>query len=132
MVLEWCCMCKKGADSVDHLLLYCPFAREIWSMVFGLFGVSWVMPSSVLGLLECWQGCFGKHRNFPIWRAVPHCLLWSLWRERNGRSFENCERSYVEIKFFFLHTLFDWVDGWGIHSCLSFLDFLELCSLPTP
>jgi hypothetical protein len=129
MVLDWCCMCKNGAESVEHLLLHCSFTGEIWDMVFGLFGVYWVMPRTTLELLECWQGCFGNHRNFLIWRVVPHCLMWSIWRERNRRSFENCERSYVEIKFFFLRSLFDWVVGWGIHPGLSFLDFLELCSL---
>jgi hypothetical protein len=132
MVLDWCCMCKNGAESVEHLLLHCPFAGEIWAMVFGLFGVYWVMPRTILELLECWQGCFGNHRHFPIWRVIPQCLMWSIWRERNGRSFENCEQSYVEIKFFFLRSLFDWVVGWGIHPCLSFLDFLELCSLRSP
>ena len=79
MVLDWCCMCKNGAESIDHLLLHYPFAWEIRSMVFGLFGVYWVMPSSTLELLECWQCSFGNHRNFPIWRAVPHSLMWSLW-----------------------------------------------------
>ena len=132
MVLDWCCMCKKGAESVEHLLLHCPFAGEIWSMVFGLFGVAWVMPRTILELLDCWQGCFGKHRNFMIWRVIPHCLMWCVWRERNRRSFENCERSYVEIKYFFLRSLYDWVAGWGIHPCLSFLEFLELCSLRSP
>jgi hypothetical protein len=77
--LDWCCMCKKGGESVDHLLLHCPFAWEVWSMVFDLFGVYWVMLSSILELLECWQGYFGKHRNFLIWRVVPHCLMWSIW-----------------------------------------------------
>jgi exonuclease III len=132
MVLDWCCMCKKGAESVEHLLLHCPFVGEVWSMVFGLFGVVWVMPRTILELLECWQGCFGKHRNILIWRVIPHCLMWCIWRERNGRSFENCERSYVEIKYFFLRSLYDWVAGWGIHSCISFQEFLELCSLRSP
>ena len=36
MVLDWCCMCKNGGETVDHLLLHYSFAREIWSMVFGL------------------------------------------------------------------------------------------------
>ena len=44
-------------------------------MVFGLFGVSWVMPQSVMGLLACWQGSFGRHQNGYIWLMVPHCLL---------------------------------------------------------
>jgi hypothetical protein len=69
MVLDWCCMCKNGGETVDHLLLHYSFAREIWSMVFGLFGVYWVMLSSTLELLECWQGSFGKHRNVFNWES---------------------------------------------------------------
>ena len=54
LVLDWCCMSKKGGETVDHLLLLCSFARELWTMVFGLFGVTWVMPRSTLDLLACW------------------------------------------------------------------------------
>ena len=67
LILDWCCMCKKGGETVDHLLLHCPFAWEVWSVVFDLFGVFWVMPRSIVELLDCWQGNFGKHRNFLIW-----------------------------------------------------------------
>ena len=35
-------------------------------MVFGLFGVYWVMPMSVVGLFACWQGRFGRRRNGDI------------------------------------------------------------------
>jgi hypothetical protein len=102
-------------------------------MAFALFGVSWAMPSSIMEMLECWQGNFGKHKNFLIWKVIPHCLMWSIWHKRNGRIFEDCERSYVEIKFFFLRSLFEWVDGWGFSSsCSSLVEFLELCSLRVP
>ena len=40
-------------------------------MVFGWFGVSWVMLQFVVGLLACWQGSFGRHRNGYIWLMVP-------------------------------------------------------------
>ena len=84
----WCWIgVKYGGETVNHFFLHCPFAREVWSMILGLFGVSWVMLRSALDLLECWQVSFGRHRNFPSWRAVPHCLMWVLWRERNGHSF---------------------------------------------
>uniref|UniRef100_A0A2N9IUG7 RRM domain-containing protein n=1 Tax=Fagus sylvatica TaxID=28930 RepID=A0A2N9IUG7_FAGSY len=56
-----------SGETVDHLLLHCPFAWEVWSVVFDLFGVFWVMPHSIVELLDCWQGNFGKHRNFLIW-----------------------------------------------------------------
>jgi hypothetical protein len=87
------------------------------------------MPKSIVELFECCQGRFGKHRNYSIWRAVPHCLLWTIWRERNGRCFEDCERSFVEIKLIFLRSLFDSVAGWENNSVSSFFQFLELCSL---
>jgi hypothetical protein len=44
-------MCKKHGESVDHLLLHCDVARVVWSFFYSLFGVEWVMPSSVLDLL---------------------------------------------------------------------------------
>ena len=60
-ILDWCFMCKRNGESVDHLFLHCPFAMDLWTMVLGLFGVSWVMPRTVLGLLGCWQGSFSRH-----------------------------------------------------------------------
>ena len=51
----------RNGESVDHLFLLCPVAMDMWAMVFGLFGVSWVMPQYVVGLLACWQGSFGRH-----------------------------------------------------------------------
>ena len=50
-ILDWCYMLKCNGESVDHLFLHCLAAMELWSMVLGLFGVSWVMPKSVVGFL---------------------------------------------------------------------------------
>ena len=36
-------MCKRTRETVDHLLLYCSIARELWDMVFVLFEVQWVI-----------------------------------------------------------------------------------------
>ena len=58
IVLDWCCMCKRCGESVDHLLLHCSIAWGLWSLVFCLLGIQWVMPHSVLELFETWQGKF--------------------------------------------------------------------------
>ena len=52
LVLDWCYMCKKCGESVDHLLLHCTIACEMWSLVFCLFGIHWVMPQKVLSCLS--------------------------------------------------------------------------------
>ena len=62
-VLEWCFMCKRCGESVDHLLLHCPMAFEMWSMIFCLFGICWVMPQRVVDLLDCWSCNFRQHCN---------------------------------------------------------------------
>ena len=125
MVLDWCHMCKRCGESVDHLLLHCSIAWELWSMVFGLFDIQWVMPHTVLKLFEAWQGKFVRHHHIDVWRLVPHCLIWCIWHERNARSFESCERSLLEIKSFFLHTLFEWSVVFSHFSCSSFFLFLD-------
>ena len=60
-------------------------------MVFGLFGMCWVMPCQVLHLWTGWQVRVGDTRNLVVWRMVPHWVMWCLWRERNARHFEDCE-----------------------------------------
>jgi hypothetical protein len=44
-------MCKHNGESPNHLLLHCETTQSLWSMVFCLFRVVWVMPSSVVELM---------------------------------------------------------------------------------
>ena len=125
IVLDWCYMCKRCGESVDHLLLHCPIASELWSLVFCLFGIHWVMS---LKVFECWQGKFKQHRNIDFWRLVLHCLMWCIWREMNARCFEGCERSLLEIKSFFLHTLLVWSVVLSRFSCFSLPALLDYCN----
>ena len=120
-------MCKCNSESVEHLFLHCPVASELWDMVFGLFGVSWVMPLSVVGLFACWQGRFGCHRNGVIWKVVLLCLMWCFWKERNSRCFEDTERAMPELKLLFIRTFLDWFSVWRNHP-FSILDLLDFCN----
>ena len=75
---------------MDHLLLFCPIANSLWTYMFRLFGIDWVMPGSVADLLSCWYHWLGKHSS-DIWNLVPSYLMWTIWTERNRRSFEDKE-----------------------------------------
>ena len=114
--LDCCSMCKRNREAVDHFLIHCPIAFDLCSMVFTLFGIHWVMPKTVVELVACRQGKFGRHRNAAIWMAVPYCLMWCIWRERNNRRFEDLERSVSNFKLFFLKTPLDWIAMLGICS----------------
>ena len=97
-------------------------------MVIGLFGVHWVMPCHVLDFWAGWQGCYGDHCKLVVWRMVPHCVMWCLWRERNDQHFEDCERSVSALKLLFFQTLYEWVFAVGIFSINSMMDLIDHCS----
>ena len=86
------------------------------------------MPKSVVELLVCWQGQFGRHRNGHIWTIIPHCRMWCIWRERNRRSFEDTEHFMPDLKFFFFWTLLDWLTALRNLSFFSIVDLLDLCN----
>jgi hypothetical protein len=79
---------QKEWETPDHLLLHCDIARDLWNLVFRMFGVEWVMPRRVVELLACWKRRFSQNDLNVVWNVIPSCLMWCIWRERNARSFE--------------------------------------------
>ena len=118
-----CCLCCSNTESMDHLLLFCPIAHSLWMYMLRLFGIEWVMPSLVVDLLFCWYHWLGKHSS-DIWDLVPGYLMWTIWAERNRRSFEDEEKTVVQLLEFCQRTLFNWSRCWGYSDCSTLLDFL--------
>jgi hypothetical protein len=102
-------MCKKNGESVDHLLLHCEIAGALWNTIFNSVGLAWVMPRRVVDLFACWRvpGC--RFQVDAVWKMIPPCLMWCLWREGNDHSFEDYEMTLLELKILFFKALFHWV-----------------------
>jgi hypothetical protein len=59
--------------------------------------------------------------------------MWNIWRERNGRIFENQEHSVGRIIELLMGSLYDWATAWNLcssHSLGEFLESLSFCSYP--
>jgi hypothetical protein len=126
IVIEWCCLCKKSGESIDHLLLHCDIARDLWSYILIVFGVQWVMSRTVLELLNSWGAAIGCGRAKEAWRLAPLCLLWCIWRERNAWLFEDVKTSMVELRKRLLNTLYIWIAFHHSLSVFTYVDFLKL------
>jgi hypothetical protein len=123
-VLDWCFMCERAGESVNHLMIHCEYAQELWSMIFCQFGVSWVMPRTTYALLHCWRR---KGPAYLVWNAIPLCLMWLLWRERNQRAFEDSERHSMELKLILIRTLMEWTAAVSSRSFPSVFAFIDGC-----
>ena len=117
-------MCCCNGETVDHLLLHCPVAGVLWSWIFQAFGVHWVLFGKVADLLfSLWNG-LGLHSS-DIWKIVPLCLMWTIWMERNQRTFEDVSRLNRQILEGFILTLFDWSRAWGYNTSTSTSEFIS-------
>ena len=97
--------------------------HSMWMHMLQLFGMDWVMPSSIADLLFCWHHWLGKH-NSNIWNLVLGCLMWTIWTEHNRRSFEDIEKSLVQLLDLCQRTLLDWSRCWGLSDCFALIYFL--------
>ena len=85
-------------ESIDHLLLHCTAARDIWLLA--------IMLKIVVQMLGCWQGRFHHHRISRAWVGGPLCITWTIWCEQNSRIFDGFEHSNHVIKKFMLRCLY--------------------------
>ena len=100
-----CYFYKVEEETSDHLILFCKKVTMLWSLLFSLFDVQWVLYSSIKRNLIGWHSAFVSKRNEKAWRATPLCLMWTLWKERNERVFNDTECSDQALKHFFFCTL---------------------------
>jgi hypothetical protein len=85
------------------------------------------MPHRVVDLFACWwKG--GRSQSAVVWKMVPCCLIWCLWRERNDRQFEDKERTIEELISFLFYSLYSWTNAFLAPLVISFNDFLVLFS----
>ena len=110
------------------IILHCPIAHSLWVYMFQIFGTQWVMPGFVESLVYCWSFWLGKF-NSNIWNMVHGCLMWIVWTERNRHSFEDTEKSLVQLQALCQKTLFDWSRCWGFLDCSTILEFISSLSI---
>lgn len=127
IIVDWCCMYKLNGEFVDHLLLYCIIAKELWDLPSCLFGVTWLMPNSIIAILASWKGS-GK-----LWTTALSCLMCCLWKEWNLCTFEGKKLPLPHLKFLFLKTLHNWIpiiSPWLLHGLFRWLIFRSLSFSP--
>jgi hypothetical protein len=98
-------MCKNYEENIDHLLLSCPFSREVWQEVLPTSIPNFVMPSFTADILSNWADTSPFHLAKKdllktVWMLLPKFVFWKLCLERNNRLFRSVESppSKVAIK----------------------------------
>ena len=114
-----------GYDTVSvsvQLRLQCSTVQVLWSFVFKSFHFHWVLSRRVVELLFGWRNWCGKHYSH-IWNLIPLCLMRTVWRERNSRTFEDATSTPDQLLGNFVNSLFDWSRIWGFTTAKTVTEF---------
>ncbi|XP_056698251.1 uncharacterized protein [Spinacia oleracea] len=108
-----CVLCESYQECHNHLLLQCDFADTLWKWWLNLWGIKWVLPSTIKLAYEQWQ--HPNHGNFfkKVWKAAFFIIIWSIWKERNMRIFEQKASPPCDIQNLILLRISWWIKGWG-------------------
>jgi hypothetical protein len=99
----------------------------VWTTALGKILTHDTMPRSMLDLLSGWDTLLGRGHVTRLWKQVPLCVMWGLWRERNARLFEDVELPVVDLCRNVLNMLYVWVLAYSL-SRIMFTEFLHSCS----
>ena len=123
-------MCWKDEETIDHLLIHCVKTRVLWELIFTLFGVSCVLPSSVRQTLLGWHGSFVGKKRKKVWRATLLCILWMVWKARIRMTFDDDMLLIQRLKSSFVFLLWSktklFIDDCP-RTLVSFFDWLDSC-----
>ncbi|XP_057443960.1 uncharacterized protein LOC130736131 [Lotus japonicus] len=83
-----CPICLLEEETPSHLLVYCPFAWNIWMASYKWLGISTVLPKEGINhFLQHTFFCWSRNQRRGAW-VVWIAVIWSIWSHRNAIIFK--------------------------------------------
>jgi mannosylglycoprotein endo-beta-mannosidase len=89
-----CFTCLQEIDLVNHILLHCSYAKEVWFSSLRNANLPDVTPENEASLEDWWLNARTRvlERDRKAFDARVMLTCWSLWKQRNARAFNNVSR----------------------------------------
>lgn len=92
---DCCTLCTRESEDCAHLFSKCVYTVRVWSLLRSWINVPFPIPGrSELGLTEWWMQARLRFRHCYRDNFDSVCMLvcWTVWKERNGRVFDQRSR----------------------------------------
>lgn len=86
-----CTLCLQEPETMNHLLMQCPFSRTVWSLLTVPLNIAIPCPRQNSVLVPWWEEAVANssRANRREANAIINLVMFSLWKERNRRTFDN-------------------------------------------
>lgn len=95
-----CALCGQESETITHLLLGCSYSRQIWHSLLHQLNVGSLTPhTEELSLATWWTEARKQvHKSSrKTFDSMVVLVAWSLWLERNARTFGRRQRTEAEL-----------------------------------
>ncbi|XP_071728983.1 uncharacterized protein [Rutidosis leptorrhynchoides] len=120
-----CPVCDDDLESVDHSILLCKCARDVWVRIYKWWGIGSFSCSSIESLLEDNGNIHLSRLGKSIWQAMKWTGAYLIWRNRNNSVFQkkswNTPGALNEIQ----NLSFEWISGRFRGRSLDWLTWLS-------
>ncbi|KAI3815120.1 hypothetical protein L1987_14776 [Smallanthus sonchifolius] len=93
----WCGFCGDHMDTMEHVILACDFAQDVWQVISMWCKAMPFFAADVRDLLDSWKFVRGSSIHKNVVHAITLITIWSIWRLRNSVRLGNGEVSLVKI-----------------------------------
>jgi hypothetical protein len=90
-----CLLCDQAPESMQHLMLHCPFARQVWHEVLTWLRMTTRAPEHEPTLMDWWRRA-RQETPMPLRKGLASTALlipWMVWKHRNAIVFEGAQPS---------------------------------------
>jgi hypothetical protein len=86
-----CSLCLQEDDTVDHVIMQCPYARQTWFGCLTAAGLNITEPSMESKLEPWWEEARSliRRRDRKSFDTMVILTAWRIWKQRNSRVFGN-------------------------------------------
>ncbi|XP_071702841.1 uncharacterized protein [Rutidosis leptorrhynchoides] len=101
-----CPLCDEDLETIDHILIFCKHAYDLWVRVFAWWGLGNVTNLSISEILRGNSSVGMTSLGRTIWQAVEWVFSYHIWKNRNNKVFRGTNWSIsvafneVQIKSF--------------------------------
>ncbi|XP_027171679.1 uncharacterized protein LOC113771278 [Coffea eugenioides] len=107
-LVSWCSCCLAEAETLPHLFVNGPVAREVWGHFAGMFGILHLPSDDIQLMWREWATSLTRIPAHHIRCVLPLVVTWFIWQGRNKARFEgqafSAQEVIVEVSNF-LHDL---------------------------
>ncbi|XP_071731845.1 uncharacterized protein [Rutidosis leptorrhynchoides] len=117
-----CPVCDDVLETLDHVLLNCNFAQDVWIRLYRWWGLSFPSGINIQELLQGNEPSFSKSSMLrKIWQAVIWVGAYKIWKNRNNKLFKGtnwmASMLFQEIQV----NSFEWIANRSKRTSLNWL-----------